>query len=63
MSQNFCDTRYMSNKGEGESEPGEKKIKPTHNTNDIDERAYILRCCSSERSADDRNIDLQWSKR
>ena len=44
---------YMPNKGEGESECREKRIESIHNTNDSDDRAYTLWCCSSERSADE----------
>ena len=54
---------YISNKGEGESESREKRIEPIHNTNDSDERAHTLWCYSSEQSADELNIDIQWSKR
>ena len=44
---------YMSNKGEGKSNSGKKRVKPIHNTNDTGDRAYTLWCCSSERSADE----------
>ena len=43
---------YMPNKGQEESESREKRIESIHNTNDSDERAYTLWCCSAERSAD-----------
>ena len=44
---------YMPNKGEGGTESREKRIESIHNTNHSDERAYILWCCSSQRSADE----------
>ena len=44
---------YMPNNGERENESREKMVESIHSTNDSDERAYTLWCCSSERSVDE----------
>ena len=50
---------YMSDKRRRERKPREKRKESMHSINDSDERAHTLRRYLNDRSANERNVDIQ----
>ena len=50
---------YMSDRRKRERKPREKRKESMHSINDSDERAHTLRRYLNDRSANERNVDIQ----
>ena len=50
---------YMSDRRRRERKPREKRKESMHSINDSDERAHTLRRYLNDRSANERNVDIQ----